>query len=150
MTSLFLAIALLGQQPAAEYRFGPDLPPPAYPVAAAPASPVPRGHPDDPYGFVTWLNRTRGIYRLRPLVYDRDLEAWAAANNRVQRAMSVAGHYVLAPAAGQASACVTGDIGAYVGADWMRSDDHRPLLLHPAISRCGLAWDGNYWTLNVR
>jgi hypothetical protein len=150
MTSLLLALALLGQHPAGEYRFGPTSPPPVYPIAPVPASPARLGHRDNPYGFVVWLNRTRAIYGLGPLTYDHDLEAWARANNRAQRAVSVAGHYVLPPAAGQAAACITGDIAPYVGAEWMRSDEHRPLLLHPAISRCGLAWDGNYWTLNVR
>jgi uncharacterized protein YkwD len=151
MTSLVLAIALIGQHADGEYRFRASWPNEVGCLAAPiPASPVKLGQRDDPYSFLTWINGTRRIYGLRPLVYDRELEHWAVANNRAQRAMSRAGHYVLAPAAGQAAACITGPIGQYVGEAWLSSDEHRPLLLHPAISRYGLAWDGIYWTLDVR
>lgn len=148
--SLVVALAILGQHHVYHFRtLGPAPGQVVHAQAAAPPSPMTDANPTDPYGFTTWLNRTRAMHGLAPLHYDHNLSLWASRNNMAQRERGL-GHHVMGPARRQAAAVITGDISPYVGSAWMNSDEHRPALLSPNVSRFGIAWDGMYFTWNAR
>lgn len=152
MSAILLMLTLIGQ-PDAAYHFR------TLPLAAgqfvafqAPPPPSPQTNHDinNPYGFTAWLNDTRRMYGLRPLVYDQRLADWAALNNMAQRTQSEAGHFVMGPARRQNAAIITGDISSYIGREWMDSPEHCAALLDPGLTRFGLARDGIYWTWDAR
>ena len=99
----------------------------------------------DPYGFVGWLNATRGSFGLPPVGHDPNLSNWASMNNAQQQARGM-GHHVMGPARRQNAAM--GNAGT-VGSQWMASPAHRAALLDPSIRWIGIAGMGAYWTFNA-
>lgn len=153
MRAILLMLTMIGQQSHEAYHFRTLPLASGQPVAfQAPPPPSPQTNHDinNPYGFTVWLNDTRRMYGLRPLVYDQRLADWAAVNNLAQRNRSSPGHFVMGPARRQNADIITGDISSYIGREWMDSPEHRAALLDPGLTRFGLAWDGLYWTWDAR
>jgi hypothetical protein len=102
----------------------------------------------DPYGFVEVLNRYRAQAGLGPVSYDSELTTWAQQNNHVQSARGI-GHHVN-PNCFQ-NCGWNYDSAEGVADGWMNSRGHRANMLHPSISRIGIAYGpGPYWTMNAQ
>lgn len=119
-------------------------------VPQAPSTNAPVAATADPYGFVSWLNAARHVVGRGPVVHDPNLSAWAAANNRQQRARGM-GHYVMGPARRQ-----NVGYGGGVWNAWLYEPPsqfggmHRDALLDASIRFVGIAFDGVYWTFDAR
>jgi Cysteine-rich secretory protein family len=101
----------------------------------------------DPYGFAGILNYFRALSGLHGLVYDPNLSSWAIHNNAVQNVRGM-GHHIL-PNCYQN--CGWNSPDAYSAAVmWMNSPHHRDNMLHPNVTRFGIAYGpGPYWTMNA-
>lgn len=112
-----------------------------YAAVGGPFSPY-----SDPNGFVASLNAVRAGMGRGPVALDAGLSGWCAANNAQQQRRGM-GHWVRGYGRYQDSAM--GHPSTY-GNMWLASDDHNPALTDPSITTVGIAWDGQYGTLESR
>lgn len=103
----------------------------------------------DPYNVGGWINRYRATVGLHALAYDHNISGYCASNNAHQSSRGL-GHYVNPP--GYLGACsglgYANGQAAVMG--WWHSAPHRVILMNRAARYYGVAWDGRFWSLNIR